>query len=587
MQITREIENLLNSGAKKAGVDKTLSVSFSNMPKLCDFQCNDAFALGKACNTNPFDLASKIVENIKKSEDFTFEVAKPAFINIKLTDKKLAEIVNTYLLDEMSGVEKHKKSQKVILDYGGANVAKALHAGHLRSPITGEGLKRLYKLLGDEVIADVHLGDWGLQMGLTELELYEEGILDFYFGKSTIKPQLTLEMLNEAYPKASARKDKDSSFKEMADEWTLKIQRKEQPYYDIYQEIRRVSIEKIKENYQALGATFDLWYGESDAAPYIDKAIKIIKDKGLAKESEGALVVDVAVEGENIPIEKKDPQEVQRYKNPMPPAIIQKYNGAALYATTDIATILMRNETIKDVDRIEYIVDARQKTHFVQVFRVCKMAGISPEHQQLIHIGYGTMNGKDGKPFKTRSGDTVKLSDIIDLLIDKASEKLKSNNVKYDRATALKIGVGAMKFGDLINNVGKDYIFDLDKFLSFEGKTGPYLQYSVVRINSILNKIKDEQGQFFVNSEEERNIIRAIIKLNSAYEIAYNEKSLSSICGACYDLASAFSTFYNNFKIINEQDRDKRTSYITLIKLVKEKLEQALGVLAIEVPEKM
>lgn len=587
MLITQEIENLLNRGARKAGVDKKLSISFSNMPKLCDFQCNDAFSLAKVFNENPFELASKIVENLDKSEDYIFEVARPAFINIKLTDKKLAEIANSYLIDEMGGVEKHERKEKIILDYGGANVAKALHAGHLRSPITGEGLKRLYILLGDEVISDVHLGDWGLQMGLTELQLYEDGLLDYYFGTSEIKPTLTLEMLNEAYPKASARKNIDSAFKEKADKWTLKIQKKEQPYYDIYQEIRRVSIEKIKENYQALGATFDLWYGESDAAPYIDKAIKIIKDKGLAKESEGALVVDVAVEGENIPIEKKDPKEVQRYKNPMPPAIIQKYNGAALYATTDIATILMRNETIKDVDRIEYIVDARQKTHFIQVFRVCKMAGISPKNQQLIHIGYGTMNGKDGKPFKTRSGDTVKLSDIIDLLIDKASEKLKANNVKYDKTTALKIGVGAMKFGDLINNVGKDYIFDLDKFLAFEGKTGPYLQYSVVRINSILNKINDEQGQFFVNSEDERNIIRAILKLNSAYEIAYNEKSLSSICGACYDLASAFSTFYNNYKIINEQDKDKRASYIALIKLVKKKLEQALNVLAIEIPEKM
>lgn len=587
MQLINEIEQLIKIAAKKAGIEESFSVSFSNMPKLCDFQCNNCFAVAKKYGVNPFELANKIVSQISNNKDFVIEVAKPAFINIKLTDKKLAELVNTYLKDDLGGLEKHKQKQKVVLDYGGANVAKALHAGHLRSPITGEGLKRLYKLLGDEVIADVHLGDWGLQMGLTELQLYEDGILDFYFNKTTTKPEITLEMLNDAYPKASARKDKDEKFKEKADEWTLKIQRKEQPYYDIYKEIRKVSIEKIKENYKDLGATFDLWYGESDAEPYIQKAINIIKEKGLAKESNGALVVDVAIEGENIPIDKKDPSEIQRYKNPMPPAIIQKYNGGALYATTDIATILMRNEMFKNVDRIEYIVDARQKTHFIQVFRVCKMAGISPKNQQLIHIGYGTMNGKDGKPFKTRSGDTVKLSDIIELLISKAGEKLKSNNVQYDRATALKIGVGAMKFGDLINYVGKDYVFDLDKFLSFEGKTGPYLQYSLVRINSILNKVNCEGKIFTVNNEEERNIIRAILKLNSSYEIAYNEKSLSSICSACYELASAFSTFYNNYKIINEKDLTKKGSYISLIKLVKTKLEQALNVLAIEIPQKM
>lgn len=587
MTVSKEIEKYLSDATEKLQIEKKLSVSFSNMPKFCDFQCNDCFSLAKVLGKNPYDLACEIVQNIEPNEDYIFEVARPAFINIKLTDRKLASIVNQFLKDDMGGVEKHEKSQKVILDYGGANVAKQLHAGHLRSPITGEGLKRLYRLLGDEVIADVHLGDWGLQMGLTELQLYEDGVLDYYFGKSTTKPTITLEMLNEAYPKASARKNIDLEFKKKADEWTLKIQNREQPYHEIYQEIRQVSVIEIKQNYQDLGASFDLWYGESDAEEYIGKAIQIIEDKKLARESEGALVVDVAVEGENIPIEKKDPQEIQRYKNPMPPAIIRKYNGSALYATTDIATVLMRNEMFKDVDRIEYIVDARQKTHFIQVFRVCKMAGISPPKQELIHIGYGTMNGKDGKPFKTRSGDTIKLSDVIQLLVDKASEKLKSNGVDFDRSTALKIGVGAMKFGDLINNVGKDYIFDLDKFLSFEGKTGPYIQYSVVRINSILNKIQTEQGSFFICNEDERNIIINILKLNSAYEIAYREKSLSSICSACYDLANSFSTFYNNHNILRESDIKRQKSYIALITLVKKKLEQALSVLAIEVPEKM
>lgn len=585
--ISEEIIGLLNNSAQKAGYNDKLSVTFSNMPKLCDFQCNDCFSLAKKYGKNPFDIAEDIVKNIENNEDFEFSAVRPAFINIKLTDKKLSQIGNEFLKDERGGVPKHEHSQKVIMDYGGANVAKALHVGHLRSPIIGESLKRLYKFLGDEVIADVHLGDWGLQMGLTELQLYLDGKLDYYFEGKGKEPVITLDMLNEAYPKASARKNIDEQFKAQADEWTLKIQNKEEPYYTVYKIIREVSVKEIKKHYSELGAEFDLWYGESDAQDYIDKAIKIIEDKGLTRVSDGALVVDVAVEGENIPIPKTSEDEVQRYKNPMPPAIIKKYNGGVLYATTDIATILMRNEMFGYPDRIEYIVDLRQKNHFVQVFRVCKMAGISPKSQQLLHIGYGTMNGKDGKPFKTRSGDTIKLEDIIDMLVDKASEKLKSNGVEFDRDLALKIGVSAMKFGDLINNVDKDYVFDIDKFMSFEGKTGPYLQYTAVRINSILAKTGEAKGEFYVDNDEEREIIRNILKLNSAYEICYNNKTLSPLCLAIYNLASAFSTFYNNHNVVNEKDEKKKQSFIALLMLVKNKLAQALNVLAIEIPQKM
>lgn len=585
--VIQEIEDLLNEGREKAGYSEKLSITFSNMPKLCDFQCNGCFSLAKKIAGNPFDVAEKIVKNIPQNDDFIFEVAKPAFINIKLTDKKLENLGNEFLNDEMGGVQKHQKSQKVILDYGGANVAKALHIGHLRSPIIGESLKRLYKFLGDEVISDAHLGDWGLQMGLTELQLYNDGILDYYFTGKGEEPIITLDLLNEAYPKASLRKNNDEDFKNQADDWTLKIQNKEEPYFTIYKKIRQVSVEQIKKHYSELGAEFDLWYGESDADAYIDKALKIIEDKGLTRVSDGAVIVDVAEEGENIPLPKSSPDEVQRYKNPMPPAILKKYNGGVLYATTDIATILMRNETIKNVDRIEYIVDGRQKNHFTQVFRVCKKAGISPENQQLIHIGFGTMTGKDGKPFKTRSGDTIKLEDIINLLIDKASEKLKANNAPVSRETALKIGVAAMKFGDLSNSVVKDYVFDIDKFLSFEGKTGPYLQYTVVRINSILNKCNDKAGKFFINSDEEREIIKSILKLNSAYEICYQEKSLNALCSATYDLASNFSTFYNNHNVINESNSQIKQSYISLLNLVKKELSTALYVLGIDIPEKM
>ncbi len=569
--IKKEIEQLLNKAGKKIGIeDADFKVSFSSLPEVCDFQCNGCFALAKKVGKNPFALAEELVANIYKTADFEFFVMK-AFVNIKLTDKKLSTLANEYFVDKRGGLLKHNISQFIILDYGGANVAKALHVGHLRPAIIGESLKRLYKLMGDEVISDVHLGDWGLQMGLTELQLYEDGKLDGYFGKGKNK-KLTLDDLNEAYPKASARKGQEEDFRLKAEDWTLKIQRKESPYYEIYQVIRELSVKEIEINYSKLGAHFDLWYGESTADEYCDETISLLDKKGLLKTSEGAKVVEVANENDNAP---------------MPPCLIQKSNGASLYATTDIATILMRNKMYKGVDRIEYVTDGRQKLHFNQVFRVCKMSGISSEGQQLVHIVNGTMNGKDGKPFKTRSGDTIKLEDIISMLSTKAGEKLKANGVEGGQDMALKIGVGAMKFGDLINNVSKDYVFDLDKFLAFEGKTGPYIQYTVVRINSILNKVQTPAGKINILTEEERDIMRAIMKLNSSYEVAYQEKSLNGLCSALYDLSASFSGFYNNYNVVNEKDEEKKAGWVALLTLVKKKLMQALDVLAIEVPDKM
>ena len=586
MNYIKTLEDLLQYGAKKAGYNEKLSVSFSDKKMGCDFQCNGVFALTKKYGKNPFDIANEIVNNIDKNDMFEFVVARQAFINICISDKAFARGANFMLEDEKGGLEKNEKPQKVILDYGGANVAKALHIGHLRPAIIGESLKRLYKLLGDEVTSDVHLGDWGLQMGLTELQLFEEGKLDYYFGKSNQEYNLTIEDLNEAYPLANKRKSAEEDFKKRAEEWTLKIQQKVSPYYDVYKIIRHLSVKEISINYSKLGANFDLWYGESDASEYCSEAVEIIKSQGLAYESEGALVVDVAEEGENIPTDKTEDGQ-QRFLNPMPPCLIQKSNGADLYATTDIATILMRNKMYK-LDRIEYVTDGRQKMHFTQVFRVCKKSGISPEGQQLVHIINGTMNGKDGKPFKTRSGDTIKLEDIIGLLTEKAREKLKSNNASQDDDTALIIGVGAMKFGDLSNTVSKDYVFDIDKFMSFEGKTGPYLQYTVVRINSILEKLEGKEGgEIHIYSEEERDIIRNIVKLNSSYAVCYRERSLNGLCNSLYDLASAFSTFYNNHNVTNESDEVKQNSYISLLKLVRKKMLQALDVLAIKVPKKM
>lgn len=567
--------------------EENLSVSFSSRPDVCDFQTNYALITAKKVKKNPIELAEEIVEELG---DTSFSALK-GFINIKVSDKLLSQFANDVLNDKELGIEKVESPRKVLIDYGGANVAKELHVGHLRSPIIGEALKRLHRLMGDTVLADTHLGDWGMQMGLTVLQLKEDGYLDEFFRansdyESIPLKNISLDTLNDEYPKASKRKDVDVNFKKLADDYTLFIQQKREPYYTIYKKIRAMSVEEIKKNYSLLNTSFDFWFGESDAEDYIDGTIKLFVDKKLARLSDGALVVDIAKEGEHIPIPKKSEDEEQRYKNPMPPAILKKYNGGYLYISTEIATIAMRNKMDK-YDEIIYLTDNRQGKHFEQAFRCAKLAGISPEKQKLTHISFGTMNGKDGKPFKTRSGETIRLKDVVNLLIDKASEKLKANGIENDRELARKIGVGAMKFGDLSNIISKDYVFDIDKFLSFDGKTGPYIQYTIARINSILNKAEDDFSKITVENSEEREIILALQKLNSSYKICYDEYSLNLLCSSTFDLAKAFSTYYNNHKILSEKDAEKRKSMLSICLLVKKALSKALDTLGIDVVEKM
>ena len=585
--IRREIEKVLIEMDLSA--DK-LSISFSNLPQLCDFQTNFALITAKNFNMKPLELANAIVDklNVKGME---FSVAMPGFINIKVNNEILSNYANEVIVDERFGVGKVTNPRKILIDYGGANVAKELHVGHLRSPIIGEALKRLHRFLGDNVVADTHLGDWGLQMGLTILQLKNDGFLDNFFEKNAKISEIslknvTLDTLNEEYPKASKRKEVDEDFKKLADTYTLYIQQKKEPFFTIYKQIRELSVEEIKKNYEMLNAYFDYWYGESDADAYIQETLDIFEKKELLRESDGALVVDIAEEGEHIPIPKKSEDEVQRYKNPMPPAILKKYNGGVLYVTTEIATILMRNK-MDNFDEMIYLTDNRQGNHFVQAFRCAKKAGISPENQVLKHIAFGTMNGKDGKPFKTRSGETVKLKDVINLLIDKASEKLKANGIENDRELSRKIGVGAMKFGDLSNIISKDYVFDIDKFLSFDGKTGPYIQYTIARINSILEKKDVGDGVIHISTNEEREIILALLKLNSSYFVSYEDYSLNLICSSTFDLAKAFSTLYNNTKILSEKDIEKKKSLLAICKLVKRSLSNALNVLGIDIVEKM
>lgn len=585
--MNKKIEAILKNACKNLGYEpKEIIVSFSNIPTLCNFQSNFCFALAKDLKMSPFAVAENIVKQIGENEQFDFVAAMPGYINVSLKNKTFSDLANDLSKDKKFGVEEHQKKLNVLMDYGGANVAKELHVGHLCSPIIGESLKRLYRLLGHNVISDAHLGDWGLQMGLTILQLHEDGVLDYYFTQKGEEPNITLDMLNIAYPKASARKKVDEEFKAKADLYTKYVQDKVEPYFAVYKKIRELSVATIKELYRELGAEFDLWYGESSCDEFTDYVVNIFVQKGLARESEGALVVDVAREGEHIPLPKQNPEDEQLYKNPMPPAVIKKYNGGDLYATTDIATIYMRNRDYK-LDEILYCTDNRQTLHFEQVFRCCKMAGISPENQLLTHVGFGTMKGKDGKPFKTREGTTVKLDDVVNLLVQKSSEKLESNGLEPTRELALKIGIAAMKFGALSNFVTKDYVFDIDRFLSFDGKTGPYIQYMVARINSILDKATVTPGEIKINDQAEKDIIMSILKLNSVYETCFKEKSLNSLCAATFDLASAFSTFYNSHKILTEQNIEKQKSYLSLIQLVKNVLVQAMWTLGIECPERM
>lgn len=570
-----------------------ITLAFSNRAGEADFQCNSAFAIAKKVHSSPEIVANSIISNLKQDvADVSF--SKPGFINFKIKDEVLSACLNEALSNERLCLDKVENPIKAVMDYGGANVAKELHIGHLRSPVIGESLARLYKILGNEVITDTHLGDWGLQMGLTIAQLQDDGYVDGYFDEKKKNKEITLDTLNEEYPKASKRKNEDDEFRKKAETYTKYVQDKKEPYWSIYQNIRDISVTRIKANYENLNCFFDLWYGESTAAPYVDTVVKMFVDKDLTRMHEGAIVVDVAKEGENIPIEKKNPEDPQLYKNPMPPVYLKKSNGADVYDTTDIATIYQRNKDFAP-NKMLYVVDKRQASHFEKCFRAVKMAGISLDNQEFEFVGFGTINGSDGKPFKTRSGDTIKLEDIINIITDGARKKLKENGIADNEELALKIGVAALKFGDLSNIVSKDYVFDIDKFASFEGKTGPYIQYTGARINSLLTKANmTEKFDWLANlnliditDDNQRTIAINFLKLQESYFTCYKDTSLNALCAALYDFASSFSKFYNDTRILTEKDEHKKNSYLALCYFVLRVIKQAAFVLAFEIPDKM
>ena len=581
--ITEEFEKAF----EKNEYDKKLGkVVVSNRPDLCQYQCNGAMAGAKLYHKAPIMIANQVVESLQENEMFeSVEAVMPGFINIKLNSEFVAKYLNDMKEADKYGCE-NKAPETIVIDYGGANVAKPLHVGHLRSAVIGESVKRIEKFMGNKVISDVHLGDWGLQMGLiiTELECRKPDLVYFdesYTGEYPEEAPFTISELEEIYPCASAKSKVDEEFKEKAHQATLKLQSGYAPYTAIWKHIMKVSVEDLKKNYGNLNVDFDLWKGESDAQPYIPGLIQDLIDKKLAYESQGALVVDISKED--------DTKE-------LPPCIVRKSDGAALYATSDLATIIQREQDYKPNHYI-YVADKRQELHFTQVFRVSKKANIVDENTKMEFLGFGTMNGKDGKPFKTRDGGVMRLENLIAQINKAVYDKIMENRtVSEEEAnnTAKIVGLAALKYGDLSNQASKDYIFDIDRFATFEGNTGPYILYTIVRIKSILEKYKAESGNADVNlpvintdNGSQMQLMLEVAKFNEIIENAAEELAPHKICSYVYDLSNAFNRFYHETKILAEEDQTKKAGYIALINLTINVLEQCIDLLGFSAPDRM
>ncbi|MCL2228638.1 MAG: arginine--tRNA ligase [Firmicutes bacterium] len=519
-----------------------------------DYQCNAAFAIAKKEGAKPSDVATKIIAKVKPNLRPCFSTHPSGFININVLDKDLSELTEFVLKTNKLPLST-QKPRTIFFDYGGANVAKELHAGHIRPPIIGEALKRTFTAFGHKTFADPHLGDWGLQIGLIF------GELELKYKEPSKFPKLTIEMLNVLYPQASKRKSEDKKFHARAEELTLKLQRSEEPWFTKWKEIMDVSVPRIKENYDALGCTFDTFEGEYKAQQFIPKIIADFQKKKVVQESDGCIIMDVKTDSDT---------------RPMPPIIISKSNGGDLYSTTDIGTIFYRQKE-NNPDEHVYITDFRQDLHFEQVFRAVKKGGLVKPEVVFTHIGHGTMLGKDGKPFKTRSGDTVKLEDVINLVTDAAHKKMQNPCL----VSAKTIGIAALKFADLSNSVRKDYVFDLDRFTSFEGKTGPYLLYTIARINSILSKTEKEIQTNNTKSPLLRDIKVAVMRLGDSFDVATRVYSLNGVIDATYNLASKFNILYANETIQNNAES------IRVARLTRTALCFALDILAIDTVEKM
>lgn len=561
-------------------------VTISNRPDLCEYQCNGAMAGAKKYHCAPIQIANKVAESLKEQELFSeVNAVNPGFLNLKLAPAYVQEYLQGMADDERLGCEKTANPKTIVIDYGGPNVAKPLHVGHLRSAIIGESVKRLGRFAGHKVIGDIHLGDWGLQMGLiiTELKERKPDLVYFdedYTGEYPTEAPFTISELEEIYPAASARSKENEAYKEQAMHATYLVQHGHRGYQAILQHILNVSVTDLKRNYANLNVEFDLWKGESDAQPYIPDMVEKLKNEGFAYESEGALVVDVK--------EDTDTKEV-------PPCMILKSDGASLYTTTDLATLVERRKLF-DPDEVIYVVDKRQEMHFIQVFRCAKKTGLVKPETDLEFLGFGTMNGKDGKPFKTREGGVMRLEYLIADINEKMYQKIAENSEISEeeaRDTAKKIGLSAIKYGDLSNQASKDYVFDIDRFTSFEGNTGPYILYTIVRIKSILNKYQAQGGDLTkgripaAENDSQKALELVLARFNGVLENAFDELAPHKVCAYIYELANAFNKFYHETKILGEEDEEKRAGLVAVLQLTKRVLETCIDVLGFEAPERM
>lgn len=569
------LENIINqkmsAAFKTLGLDEKYAfVKVSDRPDLSDFQCNGALALAKSERKNPREIATRIMSELEKDSDFAnISIDGPGFINLSLNDALIAANMDEISADKRFGVSCVAEPKTVVMDFGGPNVAKALHVGHLRSAVIGESIRRIEEFVGNKVISDVHFGDWGTPMGMILAEvILQDGSLEKI-------ETYNIEDISAFYKKANARCKEDEAAKENARVITAELQNGNPEYRKAWQHLRKVSVEAVKKNYDALEAHFDLWLGESDAHETCAEIVKIAEQKGVSEVDDGAVIV-----------------RLEETNKPKPPVILVKSDGGFAYQVTDIATIKMRVDDLK-ADEIIYVVDKRQSLHFEQVFEVAEKLGLAPD-VILKHVGFGTVNGADGKPFKTRDGGVMNLEDLIVMSKDKVRESMPEPDAQYDAAyienLVSEIAIGAIKFQDLKNNTASGYVFELDDFAKFEGKTGPYIQYAIARINSIVRKASEagiKSGKIQISNREERELALKLAQLNAVVMRAHAEKEPSILSDYAYTLAQTFSTFYNASSIMNAEDAKLASSRLRLAKLVRDILKLLLYLLGIKSPEVM
>ncbi len=587
-KISEKITERMEQAFEQAGYDKKLArITVSNRPDLCEYQCNGAMAGAKVYKKAPIMIANDVVEVLKEEKMFAkAEAANPGFINLTLSPEFAAEYINAMDQDPRLGVDAVEQPKKIMIDYGGPNVAKPLHVGHLRSAIIGESVKRILRFMGHEVTGDIHLGDWGYQMGLiiTEVKKRQPELPYFdedFTGDYPEEAPFTIGELEEIYPAASAYAKEHEDYREEALQATYLLQNGRRGYRALWKHIMEVSVTDLKKNYRNLNVDFDLWKGESDAQAYIPGMVQRLKEEGYAHVDDGALVVDVR--------EESDTKEV-------PPCMILKSDGAALYDTTDLATLVEREEKYAP-DEVIYVVDKRQELHFIQVFRCAKKTGIVRPETELKFLGFGTMNGKDGKPFKTREGGVMRLENLIREINEEMYKKIEENRTVSEeegKATAKTVGLAAIKYGDLSNQASKDYVFDVDRFTSFEGNTGPYILYTIVRIKSIMGKYAAQAGEAERSgavmapiSDAEKALMLEAGRFNEVMANTSEEIAPHKLCAYIYNLANTFNRFYHETKILSEEDEARRASYIVLLDVTKKILETSIELLGFEAPERM